>query len=211
MPIFEQSHPFYSEALVYATTQVSMSFAHYLRSDQSLPPKSFVMNLGIVVSSILRNTEEVIDSFGGGGVLSRLIYDEVDASNLQTPQRAPDYRVPPEAWKMISQVCIGSAYERVISAIKAHYSGDPWKWPREVEYFHHVRNGCFHDNVFTLYPRGKRTTTIDPSRPPRWRTSLLVDDASVGGQAVFGGVLGSGDVPVLIGDIAARLQADKVI
>jgi hypothetical protein len=211
MPIFERNYPFFAGALVYATTQVCMTFVHYLRSGQGLPRKNFVLNRGLVVDSILRNTDEVLSALGIGGVPSPLVYDEADASGVQTGQRAPDYRVPQEAWNMIGQVCIGSAYERVKGGISKHYGRDPWQWPRELEYFFHVRNGCFHVNVFTLRPRRVRATTIDPSCPPCWRTSVLVDDASIGGKAVFGGVLASGDVPVLLSDIAKRLQQDSVL
>ena len=211
MPIFELSHPFFSEAVAYASTQVCVSFAHYLTSGQRLPEKNFILNRGRVVDSILRNTDEVLLALGSGRASCPLVYDEADASGLKTDQRAPDYRVPPEVWKMITQVCIGSAYERVKDKITACYGSDPWKWPRELEYFRHVRNGCFHGNTFNLRRRGKRATAINPLQPPSWRTSVLIDDLSVQGKPVWGGVLGAGDVPVLLGDIATRLQQDKAL
>ena len=206
MPTFERDHPFFAEALSYATTQVCMTFAHYLRSGESLPPKNFILNRGLIVDSILRNTDEVLDALSAKNVPSTLIYDEADASNLQTGQRDPDWIVPPEAWNMDSQVCIGSAFERVLSGIRLRYGRDPWKWPREFEYFYHVRNGCFHGNMFNPRPRRPRKTAIDPSQPPFWRTSVLVDDASIRDKAVFGGLLLSGDVPILLSDIAELLQ-----
>ena len=64
MAIFEQGHPFFAEALSYATTQVCLSIAHYLRSDQCLPAKIFVANRGRIISSILRNTDEVLVALG---------------------------------------------------------------------------------------------------------------------------------------------------
>ena len=211
MPVFELSHTFFPEAVAYASTQVCVTFAHYLRSRQSLPPKKFILNRGIVVDSILRNTDEVLLALGTGDVTCPLVYDEADASGVRAGQRPADYRVPPEVWQMITQVCIGSAFERVKSKINARYGRDPWQWPRELEYFLHVRNGCFHGNVFDQRPSGRRTTTINPLQPPRWRTSVLNDDLSVEGKPVWGGVLGAGDVPILLGDIATRLQQDRAL
>ncbi len=195
MPTFRRDHPFYAEALTYATTQVCMTFAHYLRGGQSLPLKNFILNRGRIVDSILRNTDEVLVALGTRDVPSQLVYDEADASGVHAGQRAPDYKVPPEAWNMISQVCIGSAFERVIRELRSHYGGDPWMWPRELEYFYHVRNGCFHGNAFAPRPRNHRKTAIDPLHPPSWRTSVLADDASIRGKAVLGGVLASGACP----------------
>ncbi len=211
MAIFEQGHPFFAEALSYATTQVCLSFAHYLRSDQCLPAKIFVANRGRIISSILRNTDEVLVALNTKEGPSILVYDEADFSNLQSGQRPPDYRVPPDAWHLIAQVCIGSAFERVKRAIRLQYGRDVWKWPRELEYFPHVRNGCFHGNAFDLRPWGSRKTTINPSSPPCWRTSVLLDDPSVQSKTVLGGVLQSGDIPILLGDIAKRLQEDNAI
>lgn len=206
MPSFEPHHPFFAEALSYATTQVCLTFAHYLRSGESPPTKSFILNRGRVVDSILRNTDEVLLALSSNNLPSLLIYDEADASNIQSGQRAPDYIVPLEAWNMISQVCIGSAFERVSSRIRSSYGKDRWNWPRELEYFYHVRNGCFHGNAFNPRYRKPKKSAIDPSHPPAWRTSILVDDASIKGEAVFGGILASGDVPILLGDIAELLQ-----
>lgn len=211
MAIFEHGHPFFAEALTYATTQVCLTFAHYLKSDQNLPAKNFILNRGRIVDSILRNTDQVLAALNTKEGPAYLIYDEADASNLQSGGRSPDYRIPPDAWNLISQVCIGSAYERVNSAIRIRYGRDVWKWPRELEYFRHVRNGCFHGNTFDLRPARLRSTAIDPLNPPSWRTSSLQDDTSVQGTIVLGGVLNSGDIPILLGDIAERLQKDNAI
>lgn len=211
MPAFERDHLFFAEVLTYATTQVCMTFSHYLTNEQSLPSKKYILNRGRIVDSILRNTDEVLAALGTKNVPSQLIYDEADASSLDTSRRAPDYRVPPEAWNMIGQVCVGSAFERVISRIRSRYGRDLWKWPRELDYFYHVRNGCFHGNVFNLRPQKPRKTVINPLCPPSWRTSVLVDDASVQGKVVFGGMLTSGDVPILLRDVARRLQENSVL
>jgi|GEM_PF-1945213 len=113
MPLFEPTHPLFSEVLVYGTAQVSVTFVHYLKSGQSLPPKNFILNRGLVVDSILRNTDAVVLALSNGGVPNQLIYDEAKVSYPQEGQnqRAPDYVVPPDVWKSITQVCIGSAYE----------------------------------------------------------------------------------------------------
>ena len=210
MVIFEKNHPFFAEALSYATAQVCLTFSHYLRSEQRLPEKTFVANRGCIVSSILRNTDEVLAALNEKEGPSLLIYDEADFSNLQPGQRPPDYRVSPSTWNLIAQVCIGSAYERVKGVFRLHYGRDVWKWPRDLEYFHHVRNGCFHGNTFDLRPWRSRDTAINPSDPPCWRTSVLVDDLSVQSKLVLGEVLHSGDIPILLGDISKRLQADGV-
>ena len=202
--VFDANHAFYAEIVTYAITQVSLTFAHFLKSDQSPPAKSFILNRGSVVDSILRNTDEVLAGLGAGSVPSSLVYDEADASGVSTGQRAPDYRIPPEAWRMISQVCIGSAYERVNERINVRYGRDPWHWPPELQYFRHVRNGCFHDNTFNLRAYN-HPTAINRSNPPKWRTSILKDDQSVTAQPVLGAYLNSGDVPILLADIAQVL------
>lgn len=203
--VFDANHVFYEEILTYAVTQVSSTFAHYLRSGQSLPAKNFVLNRGRIVDSLLRNTDEVLVALATKGIPSQFVYDEADASGVPTGQRAPDYRFPPEAWMMISQVCLGSAYERVKHRISAHYGADPWQWPPELQYFRHVRDGCFHSNSFILRASHKHKTAIDSSNPPKWRISILQNDESVHGQPVFGKHLYSGDVPILLADIAQVL------
>ena len=46
--------------------------------------------------------------------------------------------------------------------------------------------------------------------PPGTRSTLL-DDSSVQGTPVLSGVLESGDIPILLGDIATRLHEDDAI
>ena len=55
-------------------------------------------------------------------------------------------------------------------------------WPPEVQFFQHLRNGCFHGNRFDIWPN-----KIDPSNPPAWHTYVIPTEADVNGQKVING------------------------
>ena len=112
---------------------------------------------------------------------------------------------------MAAQVAVGSAYESVKDVMEGAYGRDPAKWPKIIEYFRHVRNGCFHRNEFNiLAPRGK-ASAIDHANPPQWRHSVMTDDVSMNTRQVFGDFLDVGDCPVLLGDVASQLDSDGLV
>lgn len=81
---------------------------------------------------------------------------------------------------------IGGAYERSQADIKSRHGEDPSHWPVEIQFFRHLRNGCFHNNVFSIRPyQGK--PQIDTSNPPMWHTYTMLSDTAMNGNIVVNG------------------------
>jgi hypothetical protein len=208
---FEKNHPFFAEMLTFASTQIALSVAHSMINPKPLPV--LIMNEGRVSHSVLIRPLELLASVQGGSTNFSIAYHEGKTTGIPDKTKPADYRVPPGAWSMLAQVCVGSAFERIRESIYYSY-GNTDDWPRLIDYFRHVRHGCFHGNTFNLeHPkiRSGVTSVIDPQNPPSWRTSILLDDTSVQGQTVFGQRLLSGDVPIMLADIAERLRTDGVL
>ncbi len=200
--VFSADHIFYPELATYAVTQIALSTAYTCAKGESFP--RLIMNKGVVTHSVLLNPQILVAMMDPGVRSSGLPIEYSAASFDREPGNAqgPAYFVPPEIWNTVAQVCLGSAYERISGRVKDRYRADPWSWPPELQYFRHIRNGCFHNNRFNLRPTYKHKTAIDSANPPRWRTSVLTDDESVAGKRVLGSYLYSGDVPILLADMA---------
>ena len=203
--VFDAGHAFYAEIVTYAITQVALSTMYTSRSRQ--PSPRLILNKGVVTHSVLLNPEDVFSmtdpKVRGTGL--PIEYCEASLSEETRSTQEPAYFVPPATWSTIAQVYLGSAYERIYNEIKKRHRSDPWSWPPELQYFRHVRNGCFHNNNFNPRASHKHPTAINPSNPPKWRTSILQDDQSVAGQPVLGKYLNSGDVPIFLADMAQIL------
>lgn len=207
--VFDANHVFYGELVTYAITQVALSITYTSTKGKPLP--NLILNKGIVTHSVLLNPQAILSKMYPNvrNVGSAIEYCEASISGESGKRKAPDYFVPPAVWQTIAQVCLGSAYERISARIKNLYGKDPWLWPPKLQYMRHVRNGCFHKNRFNLRKPPKHPTAINPCDPPKWRMSVLQDDASVSGQPVLGKYLNSGDVPILLADIAEILTIDS--
>jgi hypothetical protein len=82
---------------------------------------------------------------------------------------------------------IGGAFERSIDQFEKNYGTDRKKWPPELQFFRHLRNGCFHGNRFNITPTKSGQTQIDASRPPHWHTYIMSSDAAMDGLKVIDG------------------------
>lgn len=215
---FDERHPFFVEILTYAINQVTLTFGHHLASGTQPPDKIFaIANRGAVVEgSALLDPATLLSLFvSKQSAIKRIRYSELQGLP-QAGRKPADYFVPPNSWRLLAQVCLGSAFERVKEVIETQYKKDADKWPREIDYLRHVRNGCFHGNKFNIDPKHSRLrhgcrSVIDPNSPPTWRSSCLADDQSVHNKAVLGSCLEAGDVPILLGDVANRLKLDGVV
>ena len=85
---------------------------------------------------------------------------------------------------------IGGAYEKIKSGIVRRHTSNFSNWPVELQFFRHLRNGCFHGNHFDIRKKkvnGVWIDAIDPNAPPKWHLYTMPDDATMNGQQVVGG------------------------
>lgn len=92
---------------------------------------------------------------------------------------------PTTRFELLTAYIIGGAFERRKDNIEARYGKDPSSWPPELQFFRHVRNGCFHSNTFSIRPF-KGSPQIAPSNPPRWRSYTMPSDSALNGKKVIG-------------------------
>lgn len=96
------------------------------------------------------------------------------------------------------QQMVGHAYEIAESTMENKF-GSPMDRPKELQFFRHIRNGCFHKNQFNIRP-GSISTSI----ATEWRGKSITDQEN--GQQVIMGFLGMGDPIVLLHDIQTMLN-----
>ena len=236
--VFDENHPFLREIMVHTlavlgftavvdlgrTRETVKQLENIINREKRLPteitfPLDFpprVRGAGCVADSVLLNAQDIALGIQSSVSISIIHYEDADATAPVPPSRwqqpgSLHYKPPPGYLHLAAQVSAGSAYEAIKDEIGNAYGPDPTSWPKVLEYFRHVRNGCFHKNRFDgRPPRGKRTA-IDASNPPRWRISVMPDDASMNSRAVFGDFLDVGDCPILLGDVANQLRYDGVV
>lgn len=107
---------------------------------------------------------------------------------------------------MTSLCCylIGGAFERCKTDIKSAHGTNPSQWPTALQFFRHLRNGCFHKNTFNILPfRG--SPSIDPSNPPSWHTYSMASDSNMNGQKAVNGYFRIPHFLPFIHDIAHEL------
>jgi len=171
-----------------------------------IPDKNAV--LGNVVNSTLINSQRFAIEAQEGKPISAVHYVDMDLVSPEPGKRVLK-PIPPEALPPIAIVTIGSAYERVKDNIEAKWGVDPHLWPPLLQYFRHCRNAAFHGNVFDIRPY-KGQPAIDTSSPPMWRSSIMLDDASMNKKCLIGDWLDPGDVPILLGDVDELLRGSGV-
>jgi hypothetical protein len=93
---------------------------------------------------------------------------------------------PTQRFALLTGYVIGGAFERHRSTIEAKYGKDPSAWPTELQFFRHLRNGCFHSNTFSIRPH-KGKPQIQSANPPKWGSYVMASDASLNGQRAIGG------------------------
>lgn len=177
-----------------------------------MPP--VVRGAGFVCDSVLLNAQAIIEAIQGSAPIV-IRYEDADPTAPAVSSSIPQpyslhVKSPPGLHYLAAQVSVGSAYESVKDNIERAYGCDPVSWPKVIEYFRHVRNGCFHHNSFSVRPHRGKSTAIDPANPPQWRSSTMTDDAFMNTRDVFGDFLEVGDCPILLGDVAKRMQDDGV-
>ncbi|HUY91222.1 MAG TPA: hypothetical protein VMV10_20965 [Pirellulales bacterium] len=92
--------------------------------------------------------------------------------------------VPTSLFETVLSYLVGGAFER----FRDHFSttfGKSADWPPELQFFRHLRNGCFHGNAFRIDQRNGMNQ-IDPSVPPIWHSYVMPSDAAMNGKKVIG-------------------------
>ena len=97
---------------------------------------------------------------------------------------AVDGAVPTTLFETVLAYLIGGSFERFKDHFQMKY-GAVADWPKELQFFRHLRNGCFHRNEFRI-DQHKGVDQIDPSNPPRWHTHVMPSDAAMNGKKVIG-------------------------
>jgi hypothetical protein len=95
---------------------------------------------------------------------------------------AVDGAVPTRLFETVLAYLVGGSYERFNRHFQSKYGRN---WPPELQFFRHLRNGCFHRNEFRI-DRRNGTEQIDPSNPPKWHTYVMPSDAAMNGKKVIG-------------------------
>jgi len=93
---------------------------------------------------------------------------------------------PTRRFELLAGYIIGGSYERYKSHFETKYGNDPSKWHPELQFFRHLRNGCFHSNIFNIIPY-KGNPKIDPTNPPTWKHYIMTSDSNMNGKKVLGG------------------------
>lgn len=93
---------------------------------------------------------------------------------------------PTKRFELLTAYIVGGSYERYKSHFQTKYGNDSSRWHPELQFFRHLRNGCFHSNVFNITPyRGN--PQIDPANPPTWKNYVMTSDSDMNGKKVLGG------------------------
>lgn len=96
------------------------------------------------------------------------------------------------------QQMIGHSYE-ISEDLMQQKFGNRMNRPSDLQFFRHIRNGCFHKNKFKIEPGSISTHT-----PTTWRNVSI--DYLLNGTQVIGGLIGGADPIVLLYDVQKLLE-----
>lgn len=126
---------------------------------------------------------------------------------LDRQMHPPNLLVAGELLNTTALFALNYAYESHREAlVKAFGSVLPGRWPRDLQLFRHIRNGCSHGNKFDIRSNHDRTEPIDPAAPPEWELLSLPDRQSLNGKQVIGEFLPISLVLPFLHDIGRQLQ-----
>jgi len=117
--------------------------------------------------------------------LNEYLPGEIDAQ-VDMPLVAVSQRdLHPRLNEKVCQLIIASAFETNHRALVSEFGrfnpANRPVWPVEMQFFRHLRHGCFHGNNFNIMGTG-----IDPARPPAWRSMVMPSDDAINGHRVIG-------------------------
>ncbi len=135
-----------------------------------------------------------------------------EQSALDRAAHPPQLLVAGELINTAAIFALNHAYESHREALARMFgSALPGRWPRDLQLFRHIRNGCSHGNRFDIRINRDRTEPIDPASPPEWELLRIPDRTSMTGKAVVGDFLAFAFVLPFLHDIGRRLQELGVV
>ena len=104
------------------------------------------------------------------------------------PEHPAHPGLPPVSPGIIPTLCVyllGYAWERDFKSVKEKQkeqkqSKHPWAFDPDVQFFTHVRNGCFHRGQFDIFPNKIKAPTF-----PKWRGHEIRTPEQVNGTRVI--------------------------
>ena len=113
-------------------------------------------------------------------------HDGADSLYPPTPAgyEAIDRRIHTALFETTFCYLVGGAFERHNHGLKTKY-GAISLWPVPLQFFRHLRNGCFHSNRFNIL-QYKGKDQIDPCKPPKWHSFVMASDAAMNGKKTLG-------------------------
>jgi len=95
-----------------------------------------------------------------------------------------------ESLQTLTAYLVGGAFERQAVNFETKY-GPRGQWNPELQFFRHLRNGCFHGNHFNIEPVLRKNKPpqdqIDPMLPPKWGPYVMASDATMNTQTAMNG------------------------
>lgn len=104
----------------------------------------------------------------------------------------------------LSCYLLGGAFEKYRDHFVSIYGKDKFAWNPEMQFFRHLRNGCFHGNTFNIEPirrNGQLVNQIDPSNPPRWQSYVMPSDNTINGNKAIDGFFCLPHIPSFLYDM----------
>lgn|GEM_PF-6934347 len=97
------------------------------------------------------------------------------------------------------QQMLGHSYEISKPNMEQKFGSDVMKWPPELQFFRHIRNGCFHKNIFNIKKKSISTQVMT-----EWRGKKIMYNDNK--KQVLLTFIGIGDAIVLLYDIQELLK-----
>lgn len=113
--------------------------------------------------------------------VQHLVEGEIEFPPAPDGYVALDGPMPTLLFEAVIAHMIGGSYERHKDHFNAQHGKDARTWPRELQLYRHLRNGCFHGNVFSIWPN-----KIDPANAPNWCGYEIPSENAVNGKKVVG-------------------------
>ena len=209
----DHSHPFFDEIIQFFVSAISLQALLYpslvdkairgsspddmmeTPSGQALPLRfpdlrfeTHLLELGCNEECVFSNAATVEYLLGNTGLPTQLFFAVRPAPSSLPDLAEFDGQLESHlgpSLDIVTRYLVGGAYERQKDHFSSRYRS-VGTWPPELQFFRHMRNGCFHNNVFNIIPR-RGGPQIDPSSPPRWHTYVMPSDAAIHGQKVIDG------------------------
>lgn len=154
--------------------------------------------LGCDVDCLMPLSQELVDFARSGENKPTELRYSLIPSSIQLKSGRIEFPSPPIGFKAVDGAtlstlfvmsiayAVGGAYERFKDQFNRKYGSDSSNWPVELQFFRHLRNGCFHRNQFSIRPKRKGQPQINSQSPPKWRNYVMASENAMNGRTVIG-------------------------